>query len=231
MALQIIGLSGKAGVGKDYIAQQFLQPLGFQQISLADHFKLTIVGRKLATFQEVFHTKPPHVRKLLQEEGTERGRNVYGEDVWCDTLYATVLLHAARNNQTRWVIPDVRFPNEVQFIQQVGGVVYRIWAPDRAATSPLTPEQRQHPSETALDRYDPIELPDGTFDFGERFFDALIDNRVFRNDSLDLQLTHALRVHDILAPNQSFERGTGVIDLGPMLIFVPERDVARVYSD
>lgn len=151
--LDVIGISGKAGSGKDYIASTYLIPAGYMPVSLADHFKITIAGRGLATYEEVFDTKPPHVRKLLQEEGTERGRNIYGEQVWCNTLEIFMRRIAERWGMNKFVVADVRFPNEVQWVQSLGGRVWRIEAPTRTLLSTLTPEARLHISETALDAF------------------------------------------------------------------------------
>lgn len=170
----IMGVSGKAGTGKDFISNQYLKPRGFRPWSLAWHFKIWLVGKGEATYDEVFHTKPPHVRKLLQEEGTERGRLVYGEDVWCNTAATWIRhLHETWGVQAI-VIPDVRFPNEVAMIQRLGGKVLRISAPKRAASSALTPEQRAHQSETALD------------DFGG--FDGFLYNDVGEEAQVEAQL-------------------------------------------
>jgi hypothetical protein len=220
VSLTIIGISGKAGTGKDYIAKTYFYPLGFRQISLADHFKLTVAGRGVASYDEVFHTKPDHVRKLLQEEGTERGRNVYGENVWCQTLLDTLRLRVERHPEDRlWIVPDVRFKNEVDFIQQHGGAVFRIYAPDRAEASTLTPAQRKHPSETELDAYDPVvlgpkmlwplqvqKLRNGAV-VEEPLFDAVFDNRYDYARSLDAQVTQVFRVHDLITPTQRVVAG------------------------
>lgn len=150
---EVVGISGKAGSGKDYISQNFLIPLGYKQFSFAWHFKVWLIGKGEATHEEVFFTKPPHVRKLLQEEGTERGRNVYGENVWCNTAGEWMRVLAENCGINKFVIPDVRFPNEVEFIQSVGGKVCRVIAPARSANNNLTEEARRHISETALDEF------------------------------------------------------------------------------
>lgn len=149
----VVGISGKAGSGKDFIAQQYFLPRGYTRFSLAWHFKVWLVGKGEATYEEVFHTKPSHIRKLLQEEGTERGRNVYGENVWCHTMGAWMTTLSQHSNITRFVIPDIRFENEVEYIKSIGGIVLRLDAPIRASNNSLTPEARQHISETALDTY------------------------------------------------------------------------------
>ena len=149
----VIGLAGKAGSGKDFITQHVIRPLGYMQFSLAWHFKVGIVGKGLATHEEVFFTKPPEIRRQLQLEGTEYGRNVYGEDVWCNTTLEWFHVLSENWGIRKFIIPDIRFPNEVQFIRALGGAVYRIHAPVRVEQNKLTPEQRQHPSETSLDDY------------------------------------------------------------------------------
>lgn len=150
----IIGLSGKAGTGKDFLATTYLKPRGFYPISLAWHFKLALVGKGLATYEEVFKTKPPHVRKLLQTEGTENGRRVWGEDIWCNTTLAWMNLVNEQWGIDRFVIPDVRFPNEVGMIRRNGGYIWRLIAPVREAENGLSAEARLHESEVALDQFD-----------------------------------------------------------------------------
>lgn len=156
--LTVIGLSGKFGVGKDYLSKTYFSPRGFRTISLAAHFKIWIVGKGEATFDEVFHTKPPHIRHMLQQEGTEKGRLVYGEDVWVHTIFAWMELFAETWGETKFVIPDVRFPNEVEAIQKHGGKVFRIIAPERNNHAPYGSEARAHISETALDDYPPSKF-------------------------------------------------------------------------
>lgn len=153
--LMVVGISGKSGSGKDYIADHAFVPLGFRKFSMAWHMKAFAVGKGLATFDEVFHTKPLHVRTMLQEEGTEHGRLVYGEDVWCRTVEAWIRLLSEAWGEHRFVIPDVRFMNEAELVYRLGGHVIRVEAPCRVAASPLTPEQREHASETSLDNLIP----------------------------------------------------------------------------
>lgn len=153
MSIQVIGVSGKAGTGKDHISQHFIRPLGFYQWSLAWHFKVWTVGKGLATHEEVFVTKPPHIRKELQLEGTERGRDVFGENLWCDTAREWFVLLNEQWGIDKFVIPDIRFPNEVDFVHSMGGEVIRINAPTRAEGNTLSAEARLHISETALDDF------------------------------------------------------------------------------
>lgn len=89
--------------------------------------------------------RPATRGQLLQAVGTEFGRARLGADVWVDMLRPRIRAAAARG--MRWVVTDVRFPNEVRLVVAERGVVLRVEAPA------LTPGTRDHAhvSETALD--------------------------------------------------------------------------------
>jgi hypothetical protein len=178
--IEVIGISGKAGTGKDFIYTNYLAPLGYRRWALADHFKIWAVGKGAATYDEVFHTKPPHVRKALQQTGTEEGRNVYGEDVWCVAAKAWMEHLNITWGENKFCITDVRFPNEVVFIKNMGGKILRIEAPQREAVSTLSAEARTHISETALDEF-PISE-----------FSAIIRNDPDDAETVESQIKSAL---------------------------------------
>lgn len=158
--MKLLGISGKAEAGKDYLTTNIIVPkYGYKQFSFAWHLKCTLVGKGVATYDEVMKTKPPHVRTEMQLEGTERGRMVYGENIWTKTTLAWLQLLEESWGFDKFVISDVRFPNEVEFIQSMGGKVIRLHAPDRTKNSKLSLAARLHDSEIALDNY-----PVGNFD-------------------------------------------------------------------
>ena len=88
--IKIIGLCGRAGSGKDFIAEHFLQPLGYVPVALANGFKHKVIGMG-NSIHDVFVEKPPDVRKLLQEEGTVR-----------QLLGNTSGLHAQERDRETW---------------------------------------------------------------------------------------------------------------------------------
>jgi hypothetical protein len=151
----VIGLSASAGKGKDYVGK-LIKQRGFYNVSLAWHFKIHCISHGDATYEEVFDTKPPRVRRLLQILGTEQGREVWGEDIWVNTLFAWMTLYHKDWGMDKFVIPDVRFPNELRAIQRLGGRVYRVTG-DRLGD--LTEEAWSHPSEQSLT--DDMDLYDG----------------------------------------------------------------------
>lgn len=149
---KVVGLAGKSGSGKDYVYLNYLKPMGFMQVSLAWHFKADLIGKGAITFEEAFVTKPSDVRTLLQLVGTELGRNIYGQKVWCDTLVAWMDIFNFHWDVDKFVIPDVRFVNELEFIQDdLSGKVINVVAPERSGGTTLDATQRAHPSESEMD--------------------------------------------------------------------------------
>ncbi len=176
--LEIVGLSAPAGAGKSFVAERVLRPMGYALWALADAFKIAAVGRGQLTYDEVFHTKPPHVRAILQRTGTEEGRLVFGEDVWCETALAWMQHLSNTMGLRRWVLTDCRFPNEIAFVQRHGGRVFRIQAPNRVAANGMAPEARQHISETALNDF--------------QGFDGFIENDIGQEQGLGERVRVAL---------------------------------------
>lgn len=174
----VVGLAGGAGVGKDTVAYKYLEPMGFVPLALADEIKYKVVARGEATYEEVFVTKPPKIRTLLQQEGTERGRNVYGEDYWMDQLFARIGYYNIRFGFDKFVVTDVRFPNEVTGIQARGGKVFKIVAPQRYASNGMSDEARQHSSERSLDSF--------------TAFDGVINNDIGEEQSVQRQIDNLL---------------------------------------
>lgn len=156
-ALQVIGLSGKAGSGKTTFAKYLHRAYGFVPVALADAFKVPAVVRHGAPIHEVFGSeKSEATRHALQQEGTELGRHVYGEDIWTRTLEAQ-LYGMAQAGVQRVVVCDIRFPSELGWIHSLGGKVYRLIG--RGGT-----QGQAHSSETALD--------------GPQAFDTVFDNSI-----------------------------------------------------
>lgn len=64
-------------------------------------------------------------RELLQIEGTELGRDKFGEDIWLEKI--TENINSIESDKPLTIIiTDVRFDNEAQYIMSNGGHVIRI---------------------------------------------------------------------------------------------------------
>jgi hypothetical protein len=171
--MNIIGLSGLAGSGKDTAAAVLVERFGFVKISLADRIKRICAdvfgwgpGRLWGPSEQRNAPDPDlgglTARKALQHLGTEWGRAMY-ENIWVNRALgdARLVLNGADYSAEFGVhdyggallsvpgvvIPDVRFPNEVAAIHAVGG---RVWLIARPGAG-LEGAAGAHASETGID--------------------------------------------------------------------------------
>jgi hypothetical protein len=141
-----IAVSGKMGTGKDYIVNNIIKPFIENElkktcliISFADMIKINLMVHHNKSLEELYQNtkyntfcsnKTPEIRQLLQSEGTEKGRDIYGEDIWIKYLYNWGLLHKSRGIDFI-LIPDLRFKNEYYFLKSINAIIFRINAPNR----------------------------------------------------------------------------------------------------
>lgn len=146
----ILGLIGHKQHGKTTVANYLVREHGFIALSFADGVRALAeaidplvdvrqLGSGIAAmrYTEVLSQYGyeqakalPDVRRLLQRIGTEGCREVFGMHVWVTALahrLETVLSTATVTPNV--VIPDVRFPNEVEFVREMGGHLARVYRP------------------------------------------------------------------------------------------------------
>ena len=148
----VILLSGKAQSGKDYIANIMKQQ--FEENGnkvLVTHYA-DLLKYILKTFFNWDGKKDKKGRDLLQRVGTDVIRKKM-PDYWVN--FISQMISFFSNEWNYILIPDTRFPNEIEVMQKnpdVNVITIRI---NRVNFTPqLTLEQQQHPSETSLDEYD-----------------------------------------------------------------------------
>lgn len=153
MAL-LVGLSGKKQSGKSTLAKYLEEKHAFFEYGWADPLK-QIIGMDLMglTVDQVYGSnkdketidafwgKSP--RQLLQIIGTECFRKQVDPDFWVKVGVRQFTNFRDRNI----VVPDCRFPNEIEAIKNEGGIVIRVVREDWTVKD-------EHESETALDNYD-----------------------------------------------------------------------------
>ncbi len=134
----IIGICGFAEVGKDTAAQALVDEKNFKKLTFSKAIKDCVrylnpiidkdeegnfihlqEALEKSNWQEL--KRNPEVRRLLQNMGTEVGRNVLGQDIWLNLVRDR--LHG------NCVVTDTRFPNEARLILESGGVLIRVERP------------------------------------------------------------------------------------------------------
>jgi hypothetical protein len=125
---------------------------GFFQISFADHLKMTLIARDEMSWEDAYVIKPKWVRDRLQQFGTEEMRDTVDPNFWVKALEGWIQTIHSRHKVTKFIVSDVRFINEVEWIHENEGVVIRLDS-NRENVEELTPEQTTHRSEVSLDNY------------------------------------------------------------------------------
>lgn len=137
----IIGLCGLIGSGKGTVAD-ILVTQGYRKLSFADRLKDGVAAmfgwdrkmlegdteesRKWREELDFFWTRETGgdvtPRLVLQLYGTECMRDGFFDGVWVSLVKQELLKHPNDN----FVIPDVRFQNEIKMIQSLGGQIWRV---------------------------------------------------------------------------------------------------------
>lgn len=137
---RIIGLSGKMGSGKDTVADILVSEYGYTRIAFADALKREVEqsirhqafpdGLPLNLWEVMLEAKPEDVyakptpegiRILLQFWGSDYRR---GDDplFWIRKVGEQIHTHPER----MYVISDVRFKNEADYVRHLGGEVWMV---------------------------------------------------------------------------------------------------------
>ena len=134
----LIGLAGRARSGKDTAAQHLVNHHDFQSYAFADPLRdglMHILNLSPCDFEGDKKEQPiawlgRSPRYLMQSLGTEWGRNDVHPELWL-LLAAQNLDLLARTHDTAYgfVVSDLRFENEAQFIRDRGGVVIHLLRP------------------------------------------------------------------------------------------------------
>ncbi len=100
------------------------------------------------------------VREFLQKLGTEGLRNSLHENVWVNALFADY------HKQSKWIITDTRFPNELQSIEDQNGITIKLTRNQNV--------ESKHSSESALDNAEFDYVIDNEGQSLEETFDEVV---------------------------------------------------------
>ena len=138
----IIGLVGFIGSGKNSAAEYLIAAYNFRQESFASSLKdtlscifgwdrnklegITIEDRIWRDQIDTWWAQRLNIpeltpRKMMQQVGTDLFRNYFHNDIWVASLE-----NKLQKYSENVVITDCRFPNEIETIRKLGGVIVRI---------------------------------------------------------------------------------------------------------
>lgn len=152
----IIGLTGYAGTGKDTVRELLCTNHGFEGMAFADPIRMMLRELLLSNGitdawmqdrqlkEAIIPALGVSYRHMAQTLGTEWGRSLH-TDFWTRTAGAYI---DDANQQpgtfnASFVVSDVRFANEAQWVRERGGVIWRV---ERSAAVPV----RAHASEAEI---------------------------------------------------------------------------------
>lgn len=140
----ILGLAGPARSGKDSVAEHMALKHGMGANKLVMTYALADPIRKAAAamfgldYFEFTGENPDREvvndfwgispRVMLQKLGTECGREVFRQDIWLKRAELE-LAHAEAGGAEVFVISDIRFENEADWIRKQGGFIWHINRP------------------------------------------------------------------------------------------------------
>ena len=137
----IIGICGKKYHGKDTVANYLVEKYGYKRIAFADPIKEIcknifglsneqLYGNKKEDIDDYWKISP---RQLMQFIGTDLFRNNtekvmpdIGENIWIHVLVKKISDEIHKDPHARFVITDVRFENELEYIAKLNGLKIKV---------------------------------------------------------------------------------------------------------
>ena len=143
----IIGIAGRANSGKTTVAKALLNDHLYSRSKFSQTLKDMlrcipginddmIEGRLKEVPNMLLGGHTP--REAMQRLGTDWGRDMIDDEIWVDCWKRRVLDGA-------YSVEDVRFPNEVEAVKELGGVIWKIARLDSGCSN------NEHPSENYMD--------------------------------------------------------------------------------
>lgn len=147
----IVGISGHMGSGKSTVAKHITEQSDFREDSFAHSLRLVLSAITYIPIEETYSVEDKN--KMIPLLGITRGQFLqdigmvfrnYRENIWVESVQLRWMAHEKDNV----LLSDVRFPNEVAFVEGNGGAVLRL---EREPLDNGDTRDKKHASETSLD--------------------------------------------------------------------------------
>lgn len=137
----IVGITGKKFNGKDTLGNHLVSKYNYVRIAFADPLKEVIktvfnfndeqlYGESKEIIDEYWKVAP---RTVMQYVGTDMFRNQIGKilpdigtNIWIEVIKRKILDIWKTNPNQRIVLTDLRFPNEINLIKELNGIIIRV---------------------------------------------------------------------------------------------------------
>lgn len=146
--MKIIVISGAAGAGKDTVGQIMKEKLEAQDYSVLITHYADLLKHLCINLFGWNGVKDEEGRSLLQYVGTDIVRKK-APDFWVDFICDILYLFDGEWDVV--IIPDCRFPNELNRLREVGYQVTHVHVARNDFQSRLSSNQKNHASETSMD--------------------------------------------------------------------------------
>lgn len=130
--MNIIGLVGKKEAGKTTFAEFIREELREKKpeivnlrFSFGDALKQMLIEAEICHHSDLFEKKTIYSRIMMQKIGTEIVRKV-DPDYWCKQVWERLKSAMLMEPDCVVVIDDVRFMNEANMIESLGGMLVKI---------------------------------------------------------------------------------------------------------
>lgn len=145
----LVGITGYKRHGKDTVGDYLVNFHGYRKIAFADSLKTALsaifkfnheqlYGDLKETVDPFWNITP---REAMQTIGTDLMRNQFRDDIWVKCLEREIVEIWKKDPTAKIIIPDVRFPNELDMVKRLGGCIVRVTRPFLEQNTSDAPEQ------------------------------------------------------------------------------------------